>query len=84
MSLLDLIESQYIGAISVPLFVCFYVSAHIFRTRYNQIVLTSLYVSPPLHSKDNKDDQDNQDDQHDQYDQYDHDDQDVERQKIFS
>ena len=31
--------------------VCMYVSLHMFRTRYNWIVPTPLYLSPPLHNK---------------------------------
>ena len=38
-----------------------YVSLHRLRTRYNQIVLTPLHLSPPLHNRDNQGDQDDQD-----------------------
>ena len=37
--------------------------------KYNQIVLTPLYLSLPLYNKNNQDDQDHQDDQDDQNDQ---------------
>ena len=45
-----------------------FVSPHMFSTMYNQIVLTPLYLSPPLDNKHNQD-QDNQDDQDDKDDQ---------------
>ena len=47
-----IIKSQYIRAISVLLFTC--VSPHV----QNQIVMTPLYLSPPLDNKENQDYQD--------------------------
>ena len=37
-----------------------------FRTRYDQIVLTTFNLSPPLDNTDNEDDQENQDKQDNQ------------------
>ena len=36
------------------------------RTRYNQLLLTYLILSPPLDKKESQEDQDNQDDEDDQ------------------
>ena len=47
-------------------FLCICVSPHMLRTRYSQIVLPSLDLSPPLDNKDNQHYQDNLDDQDDQ------------------
>ena len=66
--LLDPIGSQYIRAISVTRFVYLFISPHMLRTRYKQILLNPLILSAPLENNDNKDDQDNQDDQDDQDD----------------
>ena len=47
---------------SICVFVCVFLP-HMFRTRYNQLVMTPFYLSPPLNNKDNQDYQDDQDDQ---------------------